>query len=368
MNSWPSPKVSFPAWFGVLVTLFLAPPSLIAQGPIENPGFENPTASPWLMYSPQGGFGATIAVTTSHSGNRCLEESGGSAVGVVYQDISGLAPGKVYQISAWVIPQYATAGAELAVHDTNGANLVQAFPYSRFQEGGIFLWQQVSLLYIADQTGKVRIELVHLPALEPNPVFWDDVTISEFSLNGLSSSAIQNLTDPRIFDPQFYLAYYSDLRAAFGYDQNAARLHWLTQGFPVEGRRGSQYFDVIFYLNTYSDLKTAFGSNYMAALDHWLQHGLPVEGRTGAFEFDPTYYLNLYPDLKSAFGNNYVAAESHWRLQGLPVEGRRGSAGFDVTYYLNTYPDLKAAFGTNYQAALNHWIMVGRAEGRKGAP
>jgi hypothetical protein len=333
---------------------------------IEDPGFENASVSPWSVYSPQSGFSASVTALISHSGARCLEENGGSAQGVVFQDISGLTPGQIYEISAWVVPQYTSAYALLSAHDTNGANLVQVLPLSRFQQGGISLWQQVSLLYIADDTGKVRIQLVHEPS--GGPVFWDDVAISEFPLNGVSPSIIRNLTDQRVFDPQFYLGLYSDLSAAFGNDQNAALRHWLTQGLPVEGRRGAQDFDVALYLNLYPDLRAAFGTNYDAALDHWLQQGLPVEGRRGSLEFDPAYYVNLYPDLKAAFGTDYTAAESHWRLWGLPVEGRRGSVDFDVVYYLDTYPDLKAAFGTNYQAALNHWIMVGRAEGRKGAP
>jgi len=68
--------------------------------------------------------------------------------------------------------------------------------------------------------------------------------------------------------------------AAFGNDPVAACNHWLTQGLPQESRRGSRVFDVQFYLSHFVDLKNAFGTNYAAAVDHWLSQGLPT--RVGA--------------------------------------------------------------------------------------
>jgi microsomal dipeptidase-like Zn-dependent dipeptidase len=229
---------------------------------------------------------------------------------------------------------------------------------------------------------------------------------------GRCEAAPSELDDPRIFDVNFYLSEYPDLRAAFGTNLAAARNHWYTRGFPVEGRRGSREFDVQFYLNHYGDLKSAFGTNYAEALHHWLSQGLPVEGRrasrefdvqfylsnhldlrskfgsnyasaaehwqrqglpaegrAGAFEVDVAYYLNTNADLVNAFGNNAPSAIDHWIMQGLPNEGRRSSLGFDVRYYLSFYPDLQAAFGkTNYVAAFDHWVNAGRAEGRRGVP
>jgi hypothetical protein len=38
---------------------------------------------------------------------------------------------------------------------------------------------------------------------------------------------------------------------------------------------------VQFYINYYADLKAAFGVNYLAAIDHWISQGLPNEGRKG---------------------------------------------------------------------------------------
>jgi microsomal dipeptidase-like Zn-dependent dipeptidase/uncharacterized protein YaeQ len=172
----------------------------------------------------------------------------------------------------------------------------------------------------------------------------------------------------RTFDVQFYLGHYADLQAAFGRNYTAALDHWINTGLPKEGRRGSREFDVQFYLANYADLRSAFGPNYATALDHWINTGLPREGRRGSREFDVQFYLAHYADLQSAFGTNYATALDHWINPGLPKEGRRGAMDFDVQYYLASYPDLKAAFGTNYTAALDHWINHGISEGRKGAP
>lgn len=154
---------------------------------IGNPGFDG-TTSPWSVYSPQSGFSASITTTIGHSGDSCLREEGGTADGVVFQDIFGLTPGRSYRISAWVIPQYATADAVLSAHDATGANYVQAVPLSRQQESGFYLWQQVSLIYTANNTGKVRIHLIHKPRV--GPIFWDEVGIAELMGSQPAASAV----------------------------------------------------------------------------------------------------------------------------------------------------------------------------------
>jgi hypothetical protein len=145
---------------------------------IFNPGFEG-SLFPWSVFSAQGGFIPSITSLIGHSGISCLREEGGATAGAVLQTISGLTPGRVYQISAWVIPQYLSADALLLADDTNGHNLVQAFPVARSQTASIYLWQLVSLLYPANNTGMVRIQLVHQPSA--GPIFWDDVSLTQVS-------------------------------------------------------------------------------------------------------------------------------------------------------------------------------------------
>jgi len=174
----------------------------------------------------------------------------------------------------------------------------------------------------------------------------------------------------RQFDSQWYVDLYSDLKAAFGDDHVAALEHFLQQGLPYEGRRGSRAFDAIYYRNTYTDLNKYIGPDYVGQARHFLSQGLPVEGRAGSLEVDASFYVNFYDDLQKTYGNDHLAAIDHFlRYTGLRLEGRRASAAFDVSYYLSTNPDLMAAFGsTNYTAAFDHWVRSGRNQGRRGAP
>ena len=242
------------------------------------------------------------------------------------------------------------------------------------------------------------------PAIEQGCVVWashwngsDDIVYS--------NSCRESAADPRAFDAAFYLSLYSDLRAAFGTDTARARQHWVTQGLPVEGRRGSREFDVrsyqatypdagssyaaalqhwltagitagrrgspdfdvAFYLARHDDLKALFGANNGAALDHWITRGLPGEGRRGTREFDVQFYLAQYADLRTAYGADYVRATKHWMYTGLPYEGRRGSREVDVRHYLANHADLSAAYGTNYRAAMGHWLKYGLKEGRRAS-
>jgi hypothetical protein len=179
--------------------------------------------------------------------------------------------------------------------------------------------------------------------------------------------------DPTLFDPQFYLSIYPDLRAAFGDNEEEATIHWLSMGLPREGRRGNRAFDVRSYLDYHGDLSDAFSENwaqhrFLRAAAHWREISIPSEGRRGSREFDPQYYRAAYGDLSSAFGANWRDYCSHYEWHGARFEGRRASPDFDVRYYLATYPDLQAAFGTDYNAALVHWLTHGIREGRRGAP
>jgi hypothetical protein len=76
---------------------------------------------------------------------------------------------------------------------------------------------------------------------------------------------------------------------------------------------------------------------------HFVQQGLPVEGRRGSLEFAVKYYLANNPDLAAAFGaTSYQQALDHFLSQGLLNEGRKGSADFSVKDYIGLYPDVRA--------------------------
>lgn len=186
-----------------------------------------------------------------------------------------------------------------------------------------------------------------------------------------SKPAVSNsyqFSNPPVFDPEFYLRTYGDLRNAFGTSEGDAKNHWLTNGIK-EGRRSSPAFDVRYYLNLYPDLQNAFGtSNYSSAIDHWLTFGIK-EGRRSSIVFDVKYYLNKYPDLQNAFGSsNYSAAVNHWLTYGVS-EGRQGSSDFDPKFYLSNNPDVANSYGANnYKGAIEHFLEYGKGEGRRGTP
>jgi len=98
--------------------------------------------------------------------------------------------------------------------------------------------------------------------------------------NAAQAAARPSFLSPLVFDPNFCLMTYADLRQAFGTNQGAARDHW--QGYGLrEGRQGHPNFSPKCYLNRYPDLQNAFGAtNYSRALDHYLYHGIN-EGRDG---------------------------------------------------------------------------------------
>lgn len=169
--------------------------------------------------------------------------------------------------------------------------------------------------------------------------------------------------DPLSFDAGYYLAFYSDLRSAFGSNQAAATQHWLSNGIH-EGRQGSPLVASQFYLSVYPDLRSAFGNDYGAALQHWSHNGV-AEGRDGSPVFNAAYYLAAYGDLRNAFGGDRAAAAKHFLQSGI-AEGRHASPFFDVAFYLSMYDDLRNAFGSNHSAALTHFVTNGEAEGRMG--
>lgn len=164
-----------------------------------------------------------------------------------------------------------------------------------------------------------------------------------------------------LFDAKLYADLYPDLKAAFGYDEEALKNHWAYYGMK-EGRIASLAFDARYYLNKYEDLKNAFGDNYSAAFEHFQSNGIK-EGRQASELFDVKYYVENNSDLKNAFGDNYILAINHFASNGI-TEGRDASAEFKLSVY-KEQPDLAKAFGNNNIEYYKHYITFGKAEGRK---
>ena len=191
-------------------------------------------------------------------------------------------------------------------------------------------------------------------------------------LNGVDYSSI--------YDYNYYINKYNDLKQAFGYNDTAALQHFITNGMN-EGRQASANFDVTSYRLQYPDLRAAFGDNLKAYYMHYITNGKREKRKTtGTTQlvgsvtklngvdyssvYDYSYYINKYSDLKQAFGYNDTAALQHFITNGMN-EGRQASANFDVTSYRLQYPDLRAAFGDNLKSYYMHYITNGKKEGRK---
>jgi hypothetical protein len=180
-----------------------------------------------------------------------------------------------------------------------------------------------------------------------------------------------------VFDMDFYLNRYPDIKSAFSGNTDAAFNHFINFGM-MEGRQAISDFNVISYKNRYPDLRAAFGTNLQAYYRHYITSG-KSEGRiaigdefngtsmyngvdySAVYNFD--YYEKNNPDIKAAFGLDDNRALSHFINYGM-AEGRQGNADFNVNSYSANYIDLQTAFGQNLRLYYLHYIYYGKAEAR----
>ena len=190
-----------------------------------------------------------------------------------------------------------------------------------------------------------------------------------------------------VYDYNYYLAVYPDLKSAFHNNENAALQHFVNAGM-AEGRQARESFNVYTYMNRYADLKNAYGNDLKSYYLHYIRIGI-TEGRDGSGEsvggnptppassvtiydgvdysplYDYNYYLAAYLDLKNAFHNNENSALQHFVNSGMQ-EGRQGKETFNVYTYMNRYVDLRNAFGNDLKKYYLHYMSNGLKEGRVG--
>lgn len=163
-----------------------------------------------------------------------------------------------------------------------------------------------------------------------------------------------------IYDEEFYFKRYP-------YIQNEAiyYLHWEKKG-KDEGNCPSVLYNPQFYLNKYPDLKKAYGSfangwvNYYGLFNHFMNNGIN-ERRASSEVFDLAYYIQNNPDL-SQF--NSIKAIEHFVRWGIN-EWRKTSPDFDVKVYKESNPDLVNAYGDNPKLYFYHFMIWGLNENRK---
>lgn len=199
------------------------------------------------------------------------------------------------------------------------------------------------------------------PYETPSLVFLGDNTdqgYADFVLGDIEviTNEPETLTPDKYDD---YIASYSDLIEAFGYNPAAAPIHYETAGI-AEGRQVDR-FDEVLYMASNPDLILAFGSDFEAATRHYIEHGYR-EGRP-TDTFIPELYLEAYGDLAAAFGDDTEAATRHYVQAGY-LEGRDFLLGFDPAAYIASYQDLIDALGYDPEAGLQHYLTNGYDEGR----
>jgi hypothetical protein len=89
-----------------------------------------------------------------------------------------------------------------------------------------------------------------------------------------------------------------------------------------EGVDYSPVFDATYYLDNNSDLKSAFGTDNDQAFLHFLYYGM-AEGRQAKASFNPFYYRINNSDLAGIFGEDLKSYYLHYINYGIN-EGRVG--------------------------------------------
>jgi hypothetical protein len=183
--------------------------------------------------------------------------------------------------------------------------------------------------------------------------------------------------DP-VFNADFYLNRYPDVRNALGNNASAAFQHFTQNGI-AEQRQGSENFDIRSYRNRHPDLRMAFGTDLFSYISHYVSSGR-FEGRvaTGDFTLVPittingvnyssvydfdTYKAKNY-DISRVFGNDDAGAITHFVNYGM-AESRVAKNDFIVSSYRNRYPDLRSVFGGDLKSYFLHYVKNGKSEGR----
>ena len=218
----------------------------------------------------------------------------------------------------------------------------------------------------------------------PAGVSYSSSSSSSSSSQASSSTTVLNGVDySPVYNFNYYVNRYGDLKAAFGNNPEAALTHFVIWGMR-EGRQASANFDVYSYARGNQDLRLAYGNDLRSYYEHYIKYGRYEGRRTtgittlqnpvtvlGGIDYSPVYDYNYYisanPDVRSAFGIiDDTAVLEHFIKYGMS-EGRRANATFNVYTYKNNYKDLQAAFGNNLKAYYMHYLKDGIKEKRKAS-
>ena len=195
--------------------------------------------------------------------------------------------------------------------------------------------------------------------------------VSDTIYNGVDYAAVYNY--------DYYVTRYPDVKAAFGSDKAAVLRHFANYGMK-EGRQAKSSFDVYSYAYKYADLRHVYGNDLKKYYLHYINYG-SMEGRaaTGTTSmqnyttvyngvnysavYDGAYYCSQYKDIKQAFGLDDTAMLRHFINYGMN-EGRQAKNSFNVYSYAYKYGDLRRVYKNDLKAYYMHYISYGAREGR----
>ena len=163
------------------------------------------------------------------------------------------------------------------------------------------------------------------------------------------------IKDSGLFDKEFYLKTYSDVRTL---DIDPIK-HYIKHGWK-EGRNPSENFDTNIYIEKNSISKNSKNNPLVHYIKSLLNSKKELSSKYNSIKksnlFDKEYYLETYSDIK----DSKIDPIKHFMEYGWKEE-RNPSAKFDTNFYLETYKDVKDA-DIN---PLIHYIRYGKKENRK---
>ena len=142
-----------------------------------------------------------------------------------------------------------------------------------------------------------------------------------------------------VYDFQYYVSHYEDIKEAYGDDEEAAFRHFVESGMS-EGRQASENFNVISYIYQYQDLRRVFGNDLKLYYRHYAECGF-AEGRIAIGCLEMQDFVTEY-------------------------DGVDYSDVYDYNYYVRHYKDVRDAYGYDDLAVLTQFVKYGMKMGRKG--
>lgn len=183
-----------------------------------------------------------------------------------------------------------------------------------------------------------------------------------------------------VYNFEYYINKYPDLKAAFGSDDFAAIQHFVRNGMN-EARQASENFNVNSYRYEYPDLRQQYHNNLPAYYMHYIEYG-KAEGRnaTGvtsmqnpvttyngkdySLVYDYWYYKDHNPSAVTACGgDDDYALIAYFVTKGMNLE-QQAISTFNEKAYRHNNADLRKAYKSDKAAYYDHFIKYGHNENR----